>query len=344
MRCEGLGLTSAAAVLGDRIPLDAAIRAGHPAVADLDAQELTSVCRGGRPPHESGAEAARLAWARHPERRDDTATALILASSSRMGHPLWSAASWLGAQTVGHDRLTHCGTVNALCAGSVHALAAAARLLTTEPHMDSALIVSSDTAEAMGADRWAFDGGVTLGDGAGAAVLGRQGRDPSAQLGSWALLSVSEGAHAGLEYLQRGDAEPGRERPAPMRYRELLSQACARRNVDVAGLKAQHAAMLTSTVDRALAEAGVDRSRVDRWALPFVGRLALQVGYLEPLGIDEAASTSVLGRTTGHLGGADALVALDHLESAGASSPGALVVLVGVGGGQTCSVAVLRRV
>ncbi|MFV0535619.1 MAG: 3-oxoacyl-[acyl-carrier-protein] synthase III C-terminal domain-containing protein [Cumulibacter sp.] len=100
---------------------------------------------------------------------------------------------------------------------------------------------------------------------------------------------------------------------------------------------------MTDTTDAALAEVNLDRADVDFWALPIVGANALQYGYLAPLGIEADRTTCALGLTTGHLGGADQLAALDWLEAGGRMRPGQIIALIGLGAGLTVSCAVVRR-
>ncbi len=334
---SGLRVTASASVLGDT---DTAAEVDR-CLGEKDRREqrLESVSIADAPAPVMGERAARLAWARHPGRRDDARVAHVLACSTPTGPPLWSAASWIAAQTIGADRVAVAEQLSALCSGGVAALGTAARWLACEPEVDSCLVTAADAIDPRVLDRWAFDGGVTLGDGAGAVVLAREGRGHS-------LLSVTTGADVGLESAQRGAAQIGFEAARPMdpaRVRDRLREAVMdpENPLSVAAIVDRHQRLLVEVVDRALAEAGLERRDIVHWALPFVGAQALEHGYLRPLGIDVEDTSASLGLTTGHLGGADALVAVDRLEAGGRMAAGDPVALVGVGSGLSISCALL---
>ncbi|WP_166741738.1 3-oxoacyl-[acyl-carrier-protein] synthase III C-terminal domain-containing protein [Cumulibacter soli] len=303
-------------------------------------QRLHTVSIAGVPGVALARRAARLAWARHGGRRSDRRVGHVFASFSPTGPPVWSPAAWIAGEITGHERVAFVEHLSAMCAGGAAAVGAAARWLASEPELDSVLVAAGDAVDDAVVDRWAFDSGVTLGDGAGAVVLSRQG--PGHR-----IVCVRSGADVSLEAAQRGAPEIdfAAARPAlPARIQDRLHEAIHRSagDLSVATIIESHTRLLTDTIDAALAEANLDRADADFWALPFVGANAMQHGYLAPLGIDADRTSCALGLTTGHLGGADQLIALDWLEAGGRMQPGKIVALIGLGAGLSVSCAVMR--
>ena len=338
MRGDGLAIGAIGVVLPPRADASEAVRQRLARERDIADQRLVGVTVSDESAAELGRRAAALAWSRYAGRQRDTRVAHLLAGNDLPGTPLWSAPAWIAQEVIGPSRTSHVEFTSTVCGSGVHVLAAAARMLRCEPDLDSVLCTVSDVVDPRLVDRWGFDSGVTLGDGAGAVVLSRSARERR-------LLCVLERADVSLEAGQRGGRppRPGDARPTePVRTRDLLRDVLASSGTTVAEIVRRHRELLVTTVEDALREAGVAHDEVSLWALPFVGHSAAQEGYLRALGIDESRTVWRVGLGTGHLGGADTLVALDEIERHALLGDGEVVVLIGVGSGQTCSVAVVR--
>lgn len=300
-----------------------------------DIQQLRAVAVSDVPAVELARQAATDAWARYRGRARDEATSVLFASCRHAEPALWSPSAWLGQQIVGAERVRMAASASTLCGGSVHLLATAARLLHTEDDLASVLCVAADVFDASDVDRWEFDTDVTLGDGAGAAVVSRRS-------GEHTLCAVHEDADVRLEVLQRGIQPVGRRGDRPAQVRTRLKEAISTGTLGVADVMAYHRDLIQRTVARALADAGIAASDVAWWCLPFVGARAARHGYLEALNIASEQTVWAMGLQLGHLGGADGLVALNELERSGQARADDYVVVIGVGAGQTCSVAVVQ--
>jgi 3-oxoacyl-[acyl-carrier-protein] synthase III len=157
------------------------------------------------------------------------------------------------------------------------------------------------------------------------------------------LLSLTTIVDTSLEGLYRGGQPFGvmaGERGTPVDNR-------ARRHTHVEGsgydsVVERTTAGLLDAVDGALADAGTKRTEIARYVFPSVGVTSLRTRYLEPLGLDLAATTWEWGRRTGHVGASDQLLGLHHLVETGAARPGERVMLVGIGAGFSWSCAVVE--
>ncbi|XCM28672.1 3-oxoacyl-[acyl-carrier-protein] synthase III C-terminal domain-containing protein [Streptomyces parvus] len=97
-----------------------------------------------------------------------------------------------------------------------------------------------------------------------------------------------------------------------------------------------------ASVRRALADADISLSDVDRVVLVSTGRSRMRWQLELQLGVPEKISNWELSRTVGHLGAGDHFAGLDHLRETGQVGAGDRVLLVGGGTGYSCSSAVLE--
>lgn len=325
-------ITGTGGVLGELLPVRQAVADGRYAATDAAEAGMTSVSVSAEPPPEMAVRAGRLALG--PER-----PGLHLHGAARFqGIDLWSASCWIANQLLPGPLAGLSMEVNALCNSGLAALELAATTLTARPDLGRALVTVADWFPESAVDRWNLDSGVLLGDGGAAAVLGRGG-------GRLRLLSCVSWSDPSLEGLQRG-GEPFHA-ASPAALKPLVLRRLAREFYAVSGrspsdVVAAHVTGVRTVVAQALAEAGTTLAEA-RWVVPpFVGRTAFRFGYAQPLGLDPARTLLDLGLTTGHMGGADHLYALDHLVRGDLLAPGDKVVLIGVGGGFTFSCAVFE--
>ena len=330
LRLGGLG-----AALGQKRCDAASAPRSWTAGGRAEIQQLRAVVISDAPSVELARIAASQAWVRYRGRHADEATAVLFASCRQTEPALWSPAAWLGHQIVGAARVRQAAAASTLCGGSGHLLANAARLLATEDDLSSVLCVAADVFDASDVNRWEFDTDVTLGDGAGAAVVSRR-------YGDHVVRSVAEDADVSLEVLQRGEQPVGVRPTEPAQVRSRLKEAVAGGALSVEDVMTRHRDLVHRTVSRALTDAQITAADVSWWCLPFVGARAARHGYLEALDIAADQTVWELGLELGHLGGADGFVALNDVERSGQARAGDYVVVVSVGAGQTCSVAVVQ--
>ncbi|MFC6879217.1 MULTISPECIES: ketoacyl-ACP synthase III family protein [Actinomadura] len=326
MRYDGLYVAGLAHRLPDAVDVDGAVEAGRYDPADrlADAYASVTVAADEAPP-EMAAAAARLALGRAGT--PPSAVALLLhASAWFQGVDYWPAASYVHREVLG-DAGRHAPAldVQQMCAGAMGALELAASYLAADASRASALVTTADRYADPGFDRWRGDvRGIVYGDGAAAAVIGREGFAR--------LLSVSTVVDTALEGMYRGDepfaAAPGRA--VDVRARREAFAAAGR---PAGGVGERTASGLAEAVGRTLDEAGIGLGDVARFVFPNVGLQVLRERYAEPLGLDVERTAWDWGRRTGHVGAADQLTGLAHLVESGRVAPGDRVLLLGIGAG-----------
>ena len=224
------------------------------------------------------------------------------------------------------------------CNGILAALAVSAGWLRMAPGAGAALVTTSLNAGVSYLDRCRSAGsGTVLGDGAAAAVLGRDD-------GIARIEVLNSAVFPELEALHRGDAslletDSGVREGVNMVAR---SQAFAReRGWDRLDLLEQVSKMTVETAQRSLDEAEVRAGDLARVILPNVSPAVMEASVLRPLGLTLDQSAWDYGRTVGHLGAGDYLVSLDHLLRTGQLGAGDRVLLIGGTAGFGVSSAVL---
>ncbi len=291
-------------VAGDEAPPDMAVRAGQQALA-----------HSGIPPGD---------------------VALLLhASLWYQGVDFWPAASYIHRQVLGEATHVPAIDIHQMSNGSMAALELAASYLAADRGRRAALVTSADRLALPGFDRWRSDlRGIVYGDGAGAAVLARAGFAR--------LLSVVSVADSTLEGMYRGK-EPFGHVPGhggqPLDNRARRADFAATADPEALGRRILSG--ITQAVEGSLADADLKLADI-RWTVfPNLGADTLRRAYLEPLGLDLAATTWEWGRRTGHVGAADQIIGLAKLAGSGRAEPGDRVLLVGIGAGfsWTCAVA-----
>ena len=199
MRCDDLFLTGLAHHLPDAVDVDAAVADGRydPDDRRTDGYASVTVATGEAPP-EMAAAAARQALDRAGTPPSEIAV-LLHASAWFQGLDYWPAASYVHREVLGEaGRHAPALDVQQMCAGAMGALELAASYLAADPSRRSALVTTADRYADPGFDRWRGDvRGIVYGDGAAAAVVGREGFAR--------LLSVATVVDTTLEGMYRGD-------------------------------------------------------------------------------------------------------------------------------------------
>lgn len=337
MRLDDVWITGTGRVHGELTPTWSALADGRYDQRSLDKSGMVSVSECDLSPPELAVAAGKYALDAAGPGSPKPGLHLF-GSFTFPGLDYWAASCWVARQLLGDSVGGLSLTVSAMCNTSLASLELAACMLVARPDLATALLTVADRFPAEAVDRWRFDPGVLLGDGAAAAVVGRGG-------GLLRVLSVASHTDATLEGLQRG-REPFRPRSHEDGQPVVLGQRSA--DFFLSGERTQKSVVLAHidgvrrVARQALADAGCTIEDA-RWVVaPFVGRTAFHYGYEAPLRLAAKDTLLDVGLTLGHLGGADHLYAVDHLLREGLLASGDVVVLIGVGGGFSFSCAVLK--
>jgi 3-oxoacyl-[acyl-carrier-protein] synthase-3 len=227
---------------------------------------------------------------------------------------------------LGADRAA-CMDLNVVCSGFVYALAVAHGLIAVNPDRHALVIAADLYSRCLDySDRRTS---VLLGDGAGAAVLGR------VPAGS-GFLAFDLSSRGDAHRLIRVDAG-GSRLPAS---HETVDAGDHFFRMDGRGVSDFVMAQVPPAVARLLATAGIDPREVDH-LVPHQANGVLLRRLVELLGVPRARTHRPLERY-GNIGSASVAVGLDDANSSGALSPGQIVLLAGFGGGMAIGTALLR--
>jgi 3-oxoacyl-[acyl-carrier-protein] synthase III len=223
------------------------------------------------------------------------------------------------------------------CNSLLAALELAVGRLAAAPGTDRVLLTTAMNANSPAIDRWSSGGpGIVFGDGAAALVVGSE---PGwARLDAISSLTVSdlEGIHRGVEPLIEPDQRPKLDPIA--RVRGFASWA----SFPLTEIHARMAKAYTDVIQRALSEAGLEPDRIAHVLCNHLPQHFVDSLIMEPLGLPLSRSSSEFGRTVGHLGACDQVVALDDLLGRpGAVEPGDRLLLCGGAPGYNVAAAVI---
>jgi 3-oxoacyl-[acyl-carrier-protein] synthase III len=223
------------------------------------------------------------------------------------------------------------------CNSLLAALELAVGRLAAAPGTDRVLLTTAMNADSPVIDRWSSGGpGIVFGDGAAALVVGRE---PGwARLDSISSLTVSdlEGIHRGTEPLLEPAARIKLDPVA--RVRGFASWA----SFPLTEIHGRMAKAYTAVIQRSLAEAELEPERIAQVLCNHLPQHFVESLIMEPLGLPLSRSSSEFGRTVGHLGSCDQVVALDDLLARpGAIEPGDRLLLCGGAPGYNVAAAVI---
>lgn len=309
----------------------------EPGEQEAHAYESASVAGDDDAPPDMAIRAGRLALTRSGV--DPAEVSLLLHSCIwYQGLDMWSPSGYIHHALLGENRTAQAIDMNQQCAGGVTALQLAADHLVADPDRRAAIVTAAERYAAPGIDRWHTEGAhIIFGDGAGALVLARG-------QGFARLLAVKSVADTTLEGMNRGDSPFTLFSPAAQGAVDMPARSDAffkqRDWQDViARLKRGHADVVHGVLD----EAGLKMSDVSRFLFPNIG-LSLLTDLVGQLGVDVSQTAWELARTTGHVGGADAINGLAYLLEQKQLSVGERVMLVGIGYGWYWSSALVECV
>ncbi len=336
MRFEDLFVAGIGSWLPPAVSVQEALADGRYDPADQAKNEFVSITvAGDEAPPQMAVRAGRQALARSGVPAGDIAL-LLHASLWYQGVDFWPAASYIHRNVLGDGRYVPALDLQQMSNGCMAAIELAASYITADPGRRAALVTTADRLARPGFDRWRSDlPSIVYGDGAAAIVLARKGFAR--------LLSVTTVTDSRLEGMYRGEqpfgAVPGHA-GYPVDNRARRAEYGARSDLAVLGRQIRSG--LTEVVDRALAEAELQAGDIDWAVFPNLGVATLQQGYLQPLGLELAATAWEWGRRTGHVGAADQIIGLGNISDSGRAAPGDHVLLVGVGAGFTWTGAVIE--
>ncbi len=285
-------------------------------------------------PPDMAVDAVRSALDRAGVTRRDVAL-LLHGSLWFQGLDIWPAASYVADRTglaavPAYDVQQRCN----IGLGAVELAAA-----TLGVSRGTAAVVSTaDRFSPPAVDRWNMHDFNVYGDGGTAMVL-------STRSGFARIRSTATVADNGLEGQTRGDAPFTTASPAAAEPVDLLARSTAyARTNDSVQTSIRIGRVLVMARNAALKEAGVKANQIRRVVTPATGRLPGDSQLHDLLGVPESATTWEYGQTTGHVGGGDWALGLEHLLRTGALAAGDHVLLLGGGAGYTCTAAVVEIV
>ncbi|MFE0021749.1 ketoacyl-ACP synthase III family protein [Amycolatopsis sp. NPDC059021] len=331
MRIDNVYLASAGVWLPRRMSGTEAVALGHYEQDDLIDSGLDgALVAGDAAPVDMAVSAAEQALTRAGTRAGDV-DLLIHSSVFRQGPEMWAATGYL-------LRELGCGYPPAFeirqgCNGMMRALEIAAGQFALVP--GTALLTAADNFTSPVFDRWRGGGpGFVVGDAASSLLLNSIGGFARVRSVNSATVPELEGMHRGQEPLYSPEAG----RPIDMTARALWFVHSGQ---TVSGANDHAVKWQLEVVHRSLNEAGITPSQVARVLFTHCAGYMVDQWIMRPLGLPMSRSAWDFGRTVGHLGASDHVVALNHLLEAGELGPGDHVLLAGGAPGYSVSAAVL---
>jgi 3-oxoacyl-[acyl-carrier-protein] synthase III len=334
MRTAGLFINGAGVRVADRVTVADAVAAGLYEPEDAEASGFVSIAIADDVPAvDLALDAARAALERATV-PTASLSHLFYVDVYHSGPEGWLPYSYLQRHLEAGNAFA--AGVRQGCNGMFGALALADAVLRTAPAGRAALLVCADNFSSPSLDRWRCNPGLVMADGAGALVLSRKpGIAEVLSVGSVTLPEL-EGLHRGTTPLHPADATTGRPPDFDARFAEFASSGGLG-----PGSGLEFVQRFVGLVDQLLDEAGLELHQIARVLFNHAGREIVE-DRLGPLGIKLDDTTWEFGRTIGHVGAADQVIAFDHLLTSGAIGPGSHLLLLGVGPGVNIAGAVIR--
>ncbi|MEU9573404.1 ketoacyl-ACP synthase III family protein [Streptomyces massasporeus] len=333
MKLDHLYVSGLGTYLPERMSSRRAVELGlYDEILMLDSGVTGTLVAGDTPPVEMAVSAAREALERaeqDPVAIDLLVHACVLQPGPEMWYPGGYIARELGT---GHLPVFE---VRQGCNGMLAALELAAGQLALDPSRTTALLTTSDNAGAAKFDRWrGYGPGTVVGDAGSALLLDTAGGFAQVRSINHLLMPELEALHRGAEPLFGGQARETVDMVERARHFGRSGTSLAEVNETIAKWQGEVAR-------RSLDEAGLGVDDIVKAIYVNQGQYLVEQYFLEPLSLPESTSSWDFGRTVGHLGASDHVVALDHLVTTGQLQPGDHVLLAGAAPGFVVSSAVL---
>lgn len=223
------------------------------------------------------------------------------------------------------------------CMGMFSALELGATHLMANPAHTAALLTSGDNFNSPLLDRWRFSPHFVMGDAGSAVVLTSD--DGFARLCAINAVTLPE-----YETMHRDAAPlfpPGSTLGKKLSFGESKKNWLDARPVGDDGPLRLVAAQ-EEIVSRTLEESEIELTDVTRVGYVNGSRERVEGRAMIPLGLPMSRSTWEQGRTVGHIGASDQLVALEHLLGRGELTAGDHFLMLGVGPGLNIACAVFE--
>ncbi len=330
-------LSGVGSYLPGTVSVEHAVAAGWYPAEQVELHRLASVAVAGDvPAPEMALRAARTAVARSGRSAAEL-DLLLYTSTWHQGPEGWPPQAYLQRHLVGDGVLA--AQLKQGCNGMFSALELAASYLRAAPGRQAALLVAADNYGTPLVDRWRMLPGAVAGDAASAVVLDTE--PGFARLASVCSVSVSaaEELHRAAEPLFPPGVTEGRPVDFAAHNDEFRRRAVAGGGTGVLVTLDER---MVEVIDRALAEAGAKAADITRVTCMNTSQEIADQICEHRLGIPASRSTWEFGRTIGHCGASDQLLALEHLVCGGELAPGDQLLMFAYGPGVTISAAVVE--
>lgn len=332
---EGLYISGLGEALPDAESVASAVHdLRYPAVLARRTQQLAvTVAPLDTPPIVFATDAARQALAASgykPEQVGFMAHGVAL----NAGPMCWNSTAFI-ARELGIGGFVEVAEVRNGCDGPFTGLRLAAAHLKAHRECPAAVISAADCWQPPDIDRWTAVPDLPYGDGGAALVLSRES-------GLVQLLATAVYVDATLEPWHRGNELCGHRITSPVSLRERAHYYYETEDENGAWERAGVATR--AVIDRVLVETGIASHQVARVIMPFNGKQILDDWYRRQIAIPMGEAGYQRGRTIGHMGGADQIIALRAMLDSGELIPGDLAVIYGEGVGLVESATLIRVV
>jgi len=335
MQTSGTYIRGLGVYLPETVTVERAVAEGWYPAEDVDVHELGGAAVAGETPAPEMALRAAQTSLKQSGYDPTDIDLLLYAAAWHQGPEGWIAHAYLQHYLLGGVK--HATEIRQGCNGMFTALALGATYLRAWPDRRGAMLVAADNYGTPLLDRWRTNLGFILGDAATAVVL-------SSESGFAELLSVcaitvpeAEEVHRGGEPLFPPGITVGKELDFGARLFYHIAE-----QTPVVAVLAQAQDTMMAVAEQALTEAGIAIGDVTRVAFMNYSREVVEQRCMVPLGLPMSCSTWDFGRTVGHCGPNDHILALNHLLSTGELQPGDHMLMLAMGPGVEFCAAVVR--
>ncbi len=196
------------------------------------------------------------------------------------------------------------------------------------------LLVCADRFNISAFNRWTSDYNILYGDAASTVELGKEpGRFAIEYIGSISSWDLEE-LHRNCTFQKIYE------------YNSYDTKRCKKQYLSKYGrdvLKQQTSYSLLKLYDDFKSITKIDKSMIDLIVTPNLGDELVVNNYLKSLGLMDIPNTTAWGKTVGHLGCGDCMIALDIIDKKGEVKSGDRVLLLGAGAGFSWSLVLVRK-